>query len=202
MSNVQGESRRGGRLDLQTGSAGFRERSDLRQSDSPFLPVHRGGDEKVDVERITQRPIRSSAEIDRVAVLGMVLDAGACAAPKGIKGRAEKFEVTGPGGLKVSHHPGVRVLGSENGVAKGSFVVVAVHGRRIPGKKHPGEAKHIIAATGLHGLGGGEMAGEVADREKMFVVAVAAGSKGTRAGDGLPKEFGRRVVLRLARQLI
>ena len=84
------------------------------------------GDKEIDEERILLRAVRRAAEIDRVAVLGVVLHARAGAAPEGIERRAEELEISRPGGLEIRHHPGVRVLRCEDGVVERALVVVGV----------------------------------------------------------------------------
>src|SRR5436190_5603368 len=129
----------------------------------------------------------------------MVLDTRAGAAPKGIERRAKQFEITRPGGLEVSHHSGVRVLRRKDRVEKRFFVIVAVSRRRLIDKERSRQAQHIMAATGLHGLGRGKVPGEIGDRKEMFVIGVAARGEGTRARYGFPKKFRGGVVMRFAR---
>src|SRR6185437_12016779 len=191
----------GSRFDLKSCLAFFRKRSGLLERDSLFLPVQRGGDEKIDVKRIRLRSMRVSAEINRIAILGVVLNACARAAPEGIKRCAEQFDVTWPCGLKVSYHAGIGILRSKDGIVERLFVIVPISRCRISQKKRSRQAEHIVAAAGLHGLGGGKVARELIDWEKVLVVSIAAGRERARAGDSLPEKFRRRMILRLASQL-
>src|SRR6185436_2144232 len=54
---------------------------------------------------------------------------------------AEKFEISGTGGLEISHHAGVGVLGGEDGVVERAFVIVGVSGGGIEGKQGACEAE-------------------------------------------------------------
>src|SRR4029079_8483121 len=94
MADVQVESPRRRPDDLEARAAGFWKRRRLPQLDACVPPGQRRGDEQVDVQRVTLRSAGGAAEVDRVAVLRVVLHAGARAAPERIEGGAEQFDVS------------------------------------------------------------------------------------------------------------
>ena len=89
-----------------------------------------------------------------------------------------------------------------NGIVESLLVIIGIGRCWLTRKKQAGETQHIVAAAGLHGLGRGEVAGEFVNGEEMLVVRIAPGHKGAHAGDGFPEEFGGRVIVRFAGQLI
>ncbi len=197
VANVHGH--RGGRggLNLQTRFGHLREWGGLREGQIFLLPREGRGDEEVDVQFIL-----SVVEINGVAVFGVVFNARAGAAPEGIEGRAIKFWIARPDGLEIRHHAIVRVLRREDAIVEGEFVEIGVGGGGILGKERARELEQVMLAAGFDGLGGGQRFRKIGRREKMLLLAMAAGDVRTRLHHRLPEKLRRRFILRLAGEFV
>ena len=142
-----------------------------------------------------------AVEIDRVAVLGVVLHPGAGAAPERSFRRVEEPHVARPRRLEVGHHPALRILRRQDAVVERALVVVGVRGGRIGLQQHARQPQHVVRAARLHRLGGAEMLRELGRREEVLVVAVTAGDEGAPFDHRLPEEARRAPVSLVARQL-
>ncbi len=95
----------------------------LSQRQPLVLPRHDRRDKEVDPESV------GAAEVDRIAILRVVLHAGARATPERPLGRVEQPHVSRPRRLEVRHHAALGILRGEDAVVQRALVVVEVRRR-------------------------------------------------------------------------
>ena len=146
------------------------------------LPAQLGGDEQIDVERLV-----AVMEVDAVAVLRVVLDARAGAAPEGVVEAVVDLARPGAQRHVVAHHAALGILRREDVVVEGPLVVVGVLGARVPAEEVPRQLEHVVGVAGL-GRVRAERLGELLLGREHLAVAVAADDVGPLLDHGVPEE--------------
>ena len=143
----------------------------------------------------------TTAPVDRIAMLGMALHAGADTAPEIVVGLG-----IGPGlarhkGRHIGEHPRPRVLLRQDMVQLGALVIVEVRRLGVLGVKTPRQLQHVVAVAALAGLVGDVFRDRIG-RLEILPVAIAADHIAVMAGDRGPKRLRGLGVAGIAGDLV
>ena len=159
-------------------------------SDDEIVTHEGGGGEKVDVERLL-----AVVGIDEVAILGVVLHAGADAAPHTLVGQGVDAVAHGAQGGEVDVAAGLGVLCREDVVPHGLLVEIDVLGIAGAIGQHLRELQHVVGITRLGAVGLVDVAIAVGSGQEVLVDGVAADADGAISGHVLPEVLGGGEVL-------
>src|SRR5581483_12221368 len=120
-------------------------------------------------------------------MFGVVLDACAGAAPERVVWRVVLALRTGAKRNVIAHHPGDRVLRSQNVVQERPLIIIPILGPRLPTKKVPGEFEHVVGVAGFGGVAAQRLRKMLFGTEH-FSIAMTADDVRAFFGNGVPEE--------------
>jgi len=195
-AQAQLELNRSLRPDRQSRRRHFGELRVLTYGNALVLPAQFAGDEQVHPERLVV------VEVDRVGVLGVILQAGAGAAPERVTRRVEVLPMPRRQRDEVHHHPGARVLRRQDRVDQVPLVVVDMLGARLPGEQVTRQPEHVVGATSLLRVRIELIGQMIRVAAPVLVDGGSAGAVGPAVDDAAPEELGDVPVRRIARQFV